>query len=166
VVVLRTATKGATATQLCLMCKRTRSLSVKQALLDATHGTLQDVSGSGNLRDGTHFADRVVMDDATRTIAMPGTPDHHCSVARSPLLVIIPGGGPPGGPALCKRSPQGREFGISRFILGGGPQGGPLGMRGDRARPRRSLHIYMAHSRRLRTKAGADVQRFHVNFQI
>jgi len=39
-------------------------------------------------------------------------------------------------------------------------------MRGDRARPRHSLHIYMAHSRGLRTKAGADVQRSQVNFQI
>jgi len=82
--------KGATTTQPCLMCKRTRSPSVKKALLDATHGTLQDVSGSGNLREGTHVADRMVMDDATRTIAMPGTPDHHCSVARSFLLGIDP----------------------------------------------------------------------------
>jgi len=81
---------GATATQPCLMCKRTRSPSVKQALLVAIHGTLQDVSGSGNLPEGTSFADRMVMDDATRTIAMPGTPDHHCSVARSPLLGIDP----------------------------------------------------------------------------
>jgi len=39
-------------------------------------------------------------------------------------------------------------------------------MRGDRARPRRTIHIHMAHSRGLRTKAGADVQRFQVNFQI
>jgi len=82
--------KGTTATQPCLMCERTRSPSVKQALRDATHGTLQDVSGSGNLREGTHFADRMVMDDATWTIAMPGTQDHHCSVARSPLLGIDP----------------------------------------------------------------------------
>jgi len=39
-------------------------------------------------------------------------------------------------------------------------------MRGDRARPRRTLHICMAHSRGLRTKAGADVERSQVNFQI
>ena len=82
--------KGATASQPCLMCKRTRSPSVKQALLDAIHGTLQDESGSGNLPEGTSSADRMVMDYATRTIAMPGTPDHHCSVARSPLLGIDP----------------------------------------------------------------------------
>jgi len=38
-------------------------------------------------------------------------------------------------------------------------------MRGDRTRPRRSLHIYGAHSRGFRTKAGADVQSSQVNFQ-
>jgi len=55
---------------------------------------------------------------------------------------------------------------MSRFILGGGPLGGPLGRWGDRARPRRSLHIYRAHARGLRTEAGAHAQRSQVNFQI
>jgi len=36
----------------------------------------------------------------------------------------------------------------------------------DRARPRRSLHIYMAHARGLRAEAGADVQRSEVSFRI
>ena len=79
---------------------------------------------------------------------------------------IIPGGDRRGDRRSVSGPPQGRYFGVSRFILGGGPQGGPLGMRGDRARPRRSIHIYMVHSRGLRTKAGADVQRSQVNFQI
>jgi len=39
-------------------------------------------------------------------------------------------------------------------------------MREDRARPRRTFHIYMAHSRGLRTKAGAHMQRSQVNFQF
>jgi len=39
-------------------------------------------------------------------------------------------------------------------------------MRGDRARPRCTLHIYMAHSRGLRPKAGADVERSQLKFQI
>jgi len=54
--------KGATATQHCLGCKRTRWPSDQQALLDAIYGTLQDVSGSGNLRECTHFADRMAVE--------------------------------------------------------------------------------------------------------
>jgi len=83
--------KGATATQPCLGCKCTRWPSDQQALLDAIYGTLQEVSGSGNLRERTHFADRMAVDDATRMAGKPGTHEHHCSVARSPLLGIDPG---------------------------------------------------------------------------
>jgi len=82
--------QGATATQPCLMCRRTRWHSVRQAALDALFGTLQDVSGDQHLRERTHFADRMALDDAWRTSGEPGAPDHHRSVARSPLLGIDP----------------------------------------------------------------------------
>ena len=83
--------KGATATQPCLGCKCTRWPSDQQALLDAIYGTLQDVSGSGSLRERTRFADRMAVDDATRMAGKPSTHEHHCSVARSPLRGIDPG---------------------------------------------------------------------------
>jgi len=82
--------KGATATQPCLMCRRSWRPSGKQAVLDALFGTLQDLSGAPNLRERTHFADRMAIDDASRTKGEPGTADHHCLVARSPLIGIDP----------------------------------------------------------------------------
>jgi len=82
--------QSATATQPCLMCRRTRWQSVRQAALDALFGTLQDVSGDQHLRECTHFADRMALDDASRTSGEPGAPDHRRSVARSPLLGIDP----------------------------------------------------------------------------
>jgi len=82
--------EGGTAPQPCLGCKRTGWPSDQQALLDTICGTLQDVSCSGNLRERTHFADRMAVDDATRMAGKPGTHEHHCSVARSPLLGIDP----------------------------------------------------------------------------
>jgi len=57
---------------------------------DAGFGTLQEVSGEKHLRGRTHFADRMAVDDASRTSSEPGAPDHHFSVARSPLLGIDP----------------------------------------------------------------------------
>ena len=80
--------QGATETQPCLMCRRTRWQSVRQAALDALFGTLQDVSGDQHLRERTHFSDRMALDDASRTSGEPGAPNHHCPVARSPLLGI------------------------------------------------------------------------------
>jgi len=82
--------QGATATQPCLVCRRTLWPSIRQVALDALFGTLQDVSGDQHLRESTHFADRMVLDDASRTSGESGAPDHHCSVARSPPLGIDP----------------------------------------------------------------------------
>ena len=59
------------------MCKRTRWKGVKQAAIDALFGTLQDVSGDNHLRERTHFADRMTVDDASRTSGETGAPDHH-----------------------------------------------------------------------------------------
>jgi len=81
---------GSTATQPCLSCKRTRWPSKQQAVLDAIYGTLQDVTGGQHLRKATHFADRKVIAGGTPAVGEPGTPEHHCSVVRSPLLVINP----------------------------------------------------------------------------
>jgi len=59
-------------------------------VLDAIYGTLQDVTGGRHLREATHFADRMVIDGGTPAVGEPGTPEHHCSVVRSPLLAINP----------------------------------------------------------------------------
>jgi len=82
--------QGAAATQPCLMCRRTRWPSVRQVALDVLFGTLQDVSVDQHLRESTHFADRMALEDASRTSGESGAPDHHCSVARSPPLGIDP----------------------------------------------------------------------------
>ena len=78
--------KSATAKQPCLCFKLTRWPSKKQAVLDALFGTLQDITGPLHLRETMHFADRMVIDGATPLVGEPGTPEHQCSVVRSPLL--------------------------------------------------------------------------------
>jgi len=82
--------KVATETQPFLGCKRTRRPRGKQVVLEALFGTLQDQSGARNLRERTHSADSMAVEDAWRTSGEPGSADHHCSVARSPLLGIDP----------------------------------------------------------------------------
>jgi len=46
--------KGASVMQPCLLCRRTRSLSGAQVVLDAAYGTLQDLFVSRHLREATH----------------------------------------------------------------------------------------------------------------
>jgi len=82
--------KGATAAQPCRGCKRTRWPNNQQALLDANSGTLQDVSGGGDVLERTHFADRMAVVDATRMAGKPGTIEHHCSEVLSLILGIDP----------------------------------------------------------------------------
>jgi len=82
--------KGASATQLCPVCRSTRSPSGAQAVLDAAYGTLQDVFVSRHLRGATHCSDRVAADGGTPPVREPGTSEHRFSVERSPLLAINP----------------------------------------------------------------------------
>jgi len=78
--------KGASATQLFLGCKSTRSPRDGQAVLDEAYSTLQYVGIDLHLREETHVFDRMMTDGATRTVGEAGTTEHHCSVERSPLL--------------------------------------------------------------------------------
>ena len=78
--------ESATTKQPYLCCKRTRWPSMKQAVLDALFGTLQDITGPLHLRETMHVADQMVIDGATPLVGEPGTPEHQCSVVRSPLL--------------------------------------------------------------------------------
>ena len=81
---------GATATQRCLSSQRAWWPSKQQAVLDAIYGTLQYVTGGRHLPEATHFADQMVLAGGTPADGEPGTPEHHCSVVRSPLLAINP----------------------------------------------------------------------------
>jgi len=82
--------KGATATQSCLCSKRTRWPSKKKAVLDTLFGTLQDVTGPLHLRETMDFAHRMVIDGVTPLVRERRTPEHQCSVVRSPLLAVNP----------------------------------------------------------------------------
>jgi len=82
--------KGASATQPCLHCLSTRSSSEKQTVLDAAFGTLQDLVVGRTLREATHFSNRMAAGGAMLMVGQPGTPRHHSSVERRPLLAVHP----------------------------------------------------------------------------
>ena len=82
--------KGASVMQLCLLCRRTRSLSGAQVVLDAAYGNFQDLFVSRHLREATHYSNRMASDGGTPPVGKHRTYEQRCSVERSPLLAINP----------------------------------------------------------------------------